>query len=236
MNLLLEKWRSFLKEEDFTTNISLERDDEGNVILYHVSNTSDIKEFDPDVAAKKPNNYTIAEYRTWDRPRVFFFTRMGQEDTGIGRIPGNAAYRVKIRPDQLYPVLEDPAQLSSKKSIQDWMIKNTPGFAEKYEQAKKCSSTEQYNQWHICSKNPDSDGLAYDKEPLSSPFFLVDSYEFMYKKPSNIYEMVARMAEEKFNSIGFIYQQDSQAGNNGENYIVAIWRKVPAEKLETNFY
>ena len=53
-------------------------DEEGNVILYHISATEGINEFDPSYAAANIKNYTQQEYRTWDRPRVFFFTRLGQ--------------------------------------------------------------------------------------------------------------------------------------------------------------
>ena len=59
------------------------------------------------IAAKNVKTYTNAEYRAWDRPRVFFFTKWGQEDVGIGRIQGNV-YEVEVSPNQLYPISEDP--------------------------------------------------------------------------------------------------------------------------------
>jgi hypothetical protein len=44
--------------------------------------------------------------------------------------------------------------------------------------------------------------------------------------------MVAQLSEERYNSIGFIYPQSGEE----ENQIVALWRKVPAEKLDKDFY
>ena len=86
-------------------------------------------------------------------------------------------------------------------------------------------------EFHICSKTPDSDGLAYTDERFSGKALLVDSPKFHHLKP-NTYEMVAQLAEERYNSIGFIYPQSGEE----ENQIVALWRKVPAEKLEQDFY
>jgi hypothetical protein len=164
MKLIIEnKFRKFLSEQNFISEIPLEQDEEGNVILYHVSRVDDIEELDPDVAARNLQNYTTAEYRTWDRPRVFFFTRLGQEDTGIGQIQG-VPYRVRLRPDQLYPIMDDPAGLSSKQEQQNWMTENIPEFAEKMQEAQKCSNSERYGQYHICSKTPDSDGLYFTDE------------------------------------------------------------------------
>ena len=104
MKLILENFRKFLTEQNFISDIPLEQDEKGNIILYHVSGAEDIEELDPDVAARNLKNYTTAEYRTWDRPRVFFFTRLGQEDTGIGQIQGVPTVR-----------------LSQTNSIQSWM-------------------------------------------------------------------------------------------------------------------
>ena len=78
MKLIIENFRKFLTEQNFISDIPLEQDDEGNIILYHVSNVEDIQELDPDVAARNLKNYTQQEYRSWNRPRVFFFTRLGQ--------------------------------------------------------------------------------------------------------------------------------------------------------------
>ena len=230
MKLIIENFRKFLTEQNFISDIPLEQDEEGNIILYHVSGAEDIEELDPEVAARNLKNYTTAEYRSWDRPRVFFFTRLGQEDTGIGQIQG-VPYRVRLRPNQLYPIMDDPAGLSSKQMQQEWMTENVPEFAEKIGEAKKCSSDEKYNQWHICSKTPDSDGLLYTERKYAGKFLLVDDPKFHHLKP-NTYEMVAKLAEERYNSIGFIYPQSGEEGNQ----IVSLWRKVPAEKLDKDFY
>ena len=230
MKLIIESFRKFLAEQNFISEIPLEQDEEGNVILYHVSRVDDIEELDPEIAARNLQNYTTAEYRTWDRPRVFFFTRLGQEDTGIGKIQG-APYRVRLKPNQLYPIMDDPAGLSSKQMQQEWMTDNVPEFAAKIGEAQKCSFGEKYNQWHICSKTPDSDGLYYTDEKFAGKMFLIDNPKFHHLKP-NTYEMVAKLAEERYNSIGFIYPQSGEE----ENQIVALWRKVPAEKLEKEFY
>jgi len=230
MKLIIENFRKFLTEQNFISDIALEQDDEGNIILYHVSNTEDIQELDPDVAARNLKNYTQQEYRSWDRPRVFFFTRLGQEDTGIGQIQG-VPYRVRLKPEQLYPIMDDPAGLSSKQMQQEWMTENIPEFAEKMKTAQKCSNSERYGQYHICSKTPDSDGLAYTEERFAGKVFLVNNPKFHHLKP-NTYEMVAKLAEERYNSIGFIYPQSGEEGNQ----IVALWRKVPAEKLDKEFY
>ena len=230
MKLIIESFRKFLTEENFIGDLPLDYDEEDNVILYHISATEGINEFDPSYAAKNLQNYTQQEYRSWDRPRVFFFTRLGQEDTGVGRISG-IPYSVKISANQLYPIMDDPAGLSSKIEQQNWMIENIPEFREGYEQAKKCSIGEKYNQWHICSKTPDSDGLAYTEEKFAGKMLLVDNPRFHYMKP-NTYEMVANLAETRYNIIGFIYPQSGDK----ENQIVALWRKVPTERLEKDFY
>ena len=230
MKLIIENFRKFLAEQNFISDIPLETDEEGNIILYHVSGAEDIEELDPDVAAKNLKNYTTAEYRTWDRPRVFFFTRLGQVDTGIGQIQG-VPYRVRLRPNQLYPIMDDPAGLSSKQEQQNWMEKNIPEFAERAQQAQKCSNSERYGQYHICSKTLDSDGLYFTEERFAGKKFLVDNPKFHHLRP-NTYEMVAQLAEERYNSIGFIYPQSGEK----DNQIVALWRKVPAEKLDKDFY
>jgi hypothetical protein len=230
MKLIIENFRKFLAEQNFISEIPLEQDEEGNIILYHISSTEDIKELDPDIAARNLQNYTTAEYRTWDRPRIFFFTRLGQRDIGVGRILGTA-YRVRLSPKQLYPIMEDPAGLSSKQEQQTWMTENIPEFAEKMKGAQKSSNSERYGQYHICSKNPDSDGLYFTDERFAGKTFLVDNPKFHGLKP-NTYEMVAKLAEERYNSIGFIYPQSGEK----DNQIVALWRKIPAEKLDKDFY
>jgi hypothetical protein len=230
MKLIIENFRKFLTEQNFISDIALDKDEEGNIILYHISGAEDIEELDPDVAARNLKNYTQQEYRSWDRPRIFFFTRLGQEDTGIGKIQG-VPYRVRLKPEQLYPIMDDPAGLSSKQMQQEWMTENIPEFAEKIQTAQKCSNSERYGQYHICSKTPDSDGLAYTEERFAGKVFLVDNPKFHHLKP-NTYDMVANLAEERYNSIGFIYPQSGQKGNQ----IVALWRKVPAEKLDKEFY
>ena len=48
----------------------------------------------------------------------------------------------------------------------------------------------------------------------------------------NTYEMVANLAETRYNIIGFIYPQSGDK----ENQIVALWRKAPTERLEKDFY
>jgi len=230
MKLLIENWRKFLTEQNFISDIPLETDEEGNVILYHVSTAEDIEELDPDVATRNLKNYTQQEYRSWDRPRVFFFTRLGQEDIGVGKIHG-IPYRVRLKPEQLYPIMEDPAGLSSKQMQQEWMTENIPEFAEKTKEAQKCSNSERYGQYHICSKTPDSDGLYFTDERFAGKMFLVNNPKFHHLKP-NTYEMVAQLAEERYNSIGFIYPQSGKK----DNQIVALWRKIPAEKLDKDFY
>jgi hypothetical protein len=88
----------------------LEVDKEGYVTLYHVG-VENLEELDPELAEKGRSQYSKAEFRTWDRPRVFFFTKMGQEDPGLGRISGTP-YTAKIKLDKLYPINEDPLKLS----------------------------------------------------------------------------------------------------------------------------
>ena len=77
----INEWKTFLKEEDFLKGYPVEFDKDRNVVLYHISSTQDVEEFDPDIAAASAQNYTTRDYVTWNRPRVFFFTKKGQEDT-----------------------------------------------------------------------------------------------------------------------------------------------------------
>ena len=44
MKLIIENFRKFLAEQNFISDIPLETDEEGNVILYHVSGAEDIEE------------------------------------------------------------------------------------------------------------------------------------------------------------------------------------------------
>ena len=136
-------WRSFLNEnlDTFDTyRKSLKVDDKGKIKLYHVSDTSDIAELDPEISAKNKNIFSRREYRTWDRPRIFFFTEMGQEDPGIGRIPGKTAYVSEIDFDKLYPIHEDPLKLSKEEKYEEFqeltgLDRYHPRFLNPYERA-----------------------------------------------------------------------------------------------------
>ena len=88
----------------------LEVDSEGYVTLYHVGK-EDLEELDPELAVRGRRPYSKAEFKTWDRPRIFFFTRPGQEDPAMGRIRGTP-YAAKIKLDKLYPISRDPLKLS----------------------------------------------------------------------------------------------------------------------------
>ncbi len=230
MKLILESWRKFLHEGAASYRDKLEYDDEGNVILYHVSGREDIEELDPQLAAKNLRSYTAQEYKTWDRPRIFFFTRLGQEDVGIGRIEGTP-YSVKIDPSQLYPINEDPHNLFSLRELQNYMAKESNEFAAEYEKAEKCNPSQEYNEWHICNKTSDSSGLAWIKDRFGTKRLLVNDLKYHNIKP-NVYEMVANVAEMSYNSIGFIYPQS----DDPNSLIVVLWKKVPATKLEKEFY
>ena len=105
MKHLLENWRHYITE-DVDIDVGGEE-----MVLYHVSSTPNIKILDPAIAAANVKNYTKQEYRTWDRPRVFYFTKWGQKDTGVGKIHGHP-YEVTLDKGELYPVLEDPLKLS----------------------------------------------------------------------------------------------------------------------------
>jgi len=227
----INEWKSFLNEENFLSDYPIEIDEDGNVNLYHVSSTKNIEEFDPDIAAASAQNYTTRDYVTWDRPRVFFFTKKGQEDTGIGKIPGETFYQIKVPISKLYPVMEDPAQLSSRIETQNYMIENVPGFEEIYERSEKCDPSNEYNQWHICSKVENSAGLAWYEKRFAGKKLLIDNPKFHSEKP-NVYELVARLAEERFGTIGFVYPQES---GDRSTLIAAIWRPIKATKLK-DFY
>lgn len=233
MKFILE-WRKFLKEQNFIDDpkYDLQYDEEGDIILYHVSSTSGIEEFDPDIAAAGAKNYTTREYITWNRPRVFFFTKCGQEDTGIGQIPGQCFYKIKIPAEKLYPVMEDPAQLSSLQNKQEWMIENVPGFKEAFDKAEKCDTiNNNYYRMHPCRQNENSQGLAWISRRFGTDLFLVNSPKFHSQKP-NVYEMVAKLAEERYGVIGFIYPQEA---GNLDTLIATIWRPVKAYEF-SDFY
>ena len=229
----IKEWQQFLAEANFISdyNFNLDYDEDGDIILYHISPTPDIETFDPDIAAGSAQNYTTREYITWNRPRVFFFTKLGQEDTGIGKIPGENYYKIKISPEKLYPVTKDPAQLSSPQEKEKYMVDNVPEYEVKYKQAEKCDSVlTDYPRWHICAKTPNSDGLAWEKV-RGVPSLLLDDPKFHRQKP-NTYELVAQLAEERYGTIGFIYPQDK---GDDDTLIAVIWRPIETQKLD-NYY
>mgnify|MGYP003630706141 FL=1 len=170
---LIEDWRKFLGE-DVDADLG-----EDEMYLYHISSVPDIEVLDPALAARRPNHYTKQEYRSWSRPRVFFFTTWGQEDSAIGRIGGGSIYRVKLKKSELYPIYEDPLKLSH------------PEMKDKYKE--------------------------------------IDPHGFgMF----NVYERVATLAEKLHGYKGFIYPQN----HDPDKTIVALWKKVPAEKIDKPFY
>jgi hypothetical protein len=175
MKTLFESWNKYIKED-----VDVEIGDE-DTILYHISSVPDIEILDPEIAAKGHKNYTSAEYKAWNRPRVFYFTRWGQEDVGIGRIQGHP-YQVKIKSNELYPVMQDPLKLSY------------PDMKEKY--------------------------MELTGDSKFSPGTL------------NTFERVATLADKLHNYKGFIYPQSG----NRDNMIVALWKPVPAERLDKSFY
>jgi hypothetical protein len=114
MKLILENWRDFSSKQKrpfhryYTDKVDI--DEDGMVTLYHIGEP-DLKELDPMMAIEKTRGYTKQEYKSWDRPRVFFFTSPGQEDLGVGRIQGTS-YTTKVPWDELYPIYRDPLQLT----------------------------------------------------------------------------------------------------------------------------
>ena len=124
MKKLFENWNKFLTEgvpqsvwpPEYLEK--LEVDEEGNVILYHVSSNTNIEYLDPQIAIRNLQVYTTSEYRAWDRARVFYFTRCGQKDIGTGEIPGKCSYVVKVPLDELYPVYPDPLDFLSAENIE----------------------------------------------------------------------------------------------------------------------
>ena len=168
-----ENWQRFLNED---IDVDLGEDE---MYLYHISSAANIEVFDPAIAAGRPQSYTKQEYRSWSRPRVFFFTKWGQEDSAIGKIGGASLYRVKLKKSELYPIYKDPLKLSY------------PEMKDKYKE--------------------------------------IDPHGFgMF----NTFERVATLAEKLHGYIGFIYPQN----NDPDKTIVALWKKVPAEKIDEPFY
>ena len=128
---------------------------------------------------------------------------------------------------------QDPAQLSSRQQVQEYMAEHIPAFNEKYEKAQKCDSVnDEYNEWHICSKAEDSNGMAWYQDRFAGKRFLIDDPKFHSDKP-NVYELVARLAEERYGTIGFIYPQES---GDPDTMIAVIWRPIETSQLEDNFY
>ena len=98
MKLLLENWNKFLTEGGVPESVwpeeyleQLEIDEGNNVSLFHVSSSPNIEILDPQIAVKNLQRYTNADYRAWDRPRVFYFTRCAQKDVSIGQIGGKCS-------------------------------------------------------------------------------------------------------------------------------------------------
>ena len=115
MKLLLENWNKYINEDmaekpTFDHYADQVEIDGGIATLYHVSN-ADIQELDPDIAFASKSGYSKGEFRAWQRPRVFFFTKLAQEDTSRGRIQGDG-YIAKVPWDELYPIYKDPLKLS----------------------------------------------------------------------------------------------------------------------------
>jgi len=115
MKLLLENWNKYLNEDmaekpTFDHYADQVEVDGGIATLYHVS-TADIQELDPEIAYASKSVYSKGEFRAWQRPRVFFFTKLAQEDTSRGRIQGDG-YIAKVPWDELYPIYKDPLKLS----------------------------------------------------------------------------------------------------------------------------
>ena len=239
MKLILENWKKFLDEsKDPRYTDKIDMDDEGNVILYHLSPSSDMTELDPAIAAKKRKNYSTQEFTTWDRPRVFFFTRKGQKDPGIGDIPGKP-YFAKFPLSKLYPVHKDPAGFSSKKSKQERFLETNPtppgggdSFREYFKKSQKCDGS--HNEYHPCSKyekefGVSADGLAYFEDRFMGRKLLVDHPKF--SAFGNTYEQVASLAA-KQGYKGFIYPH----ADNPNDIIVTIWENVPIQKMDEPFY
>jgi len=152
MKLLLENWKNFLNESvlgDYEGD--LEFADDGDLILYHLSTSEDLTSLDPKVARERAKGYTQREYNSWERPRVFFFTQRGQEDTGVGRIAGKP-YVAKVDPSKVYPLARDPNNY------------NTPENKEKFKKIRQEREGKPpyypINIWEMIATFAEEDGYA----------------------------------------------------------------------------
>ena len=64
----IKEWKSFLNEQNFLKGYPLDINEDGEVVLYHVSSHNNIQRFEPEVASKSAKNYTTRDYVTWNRP------------------------------------------------------------------------------------------------------------------------------------------------------------------------
>ena len=115
MKLLLENWNKYITEDmaekptfdHYSDQVEI---DGGIATLYHVS-MADFDDLDPEIAFASKSVYSKAEFRSWNRPRIFFFTKLSQEDASMGRIQGDG-YIAKVPWKELYPIYKDPLKLS----------------------------------------------------------------------------------------------------------------------------
>jgi hypothetical protein len=151
MKKIIENWKTYLFESLAAVyEDQLEFTEDGSVALYHVSSIKDLSVLDPAIAAKNARIYTKKEYREWDKPRVFFFTKMAQEDLGVGRIQGTA-YRAKVSPDELYPLYKDPQGYSHPPRIAE--------YKEIRKEEKKIPSYHPVNTWELVWYFANKDGF-----------------------------------------------------------------------------
>ena len=192
MKTLFENWNKYLKE-DVKVEVGA-----GEAILYHVSPVPDIEFLDPEIAVRNLQIYSTAEYQAWDQPRVFYFTKWGQEDIGMGKIPGENVYKVHINKSDLYEIYKDP---------------NCYSCRDRYDERVK-----EYKEIRAQPRT-DEEG----KEIPGTPEYY----------PVNSFRMVhALLKKYQSNIKGFIYPQSG----NPDNVIVALWERVPVEKLDKSFY
>ena len=199
MKLLLENWNKFLTEGGVPESVwpeeylnQLEIDEGNNVSLFHVSSAPNIEILDPQIAVKNLQRYTNADYRAWDRPRVFYFTRCAQKDVSIGQIGGKCSYSVKIPLDQLYPIHKDPLNLGGKEGVEEY--KKLPGKGDKKM-----------------------------------------SWGGIMVRPANWFDVVATLAEMRYNVKGFIYPQSPRDKEN-LNLIAILWTPEQVTKMDAEFY
>jgi len=112
---------------------------------------------------------------------VFYFTRLGQEDTGIGRIQGTP-YRVSVRRNEIYPVMDDPLKLSHRvreyKEIRE-QEKGTPKYypANAFEVVATLGEREHGIKGFIYPQSGDSENMIValwepvPAEKLDEPFY-----------------------------------------------------------------